>query len=423
MAIKISLVSDVEDALRGSAQVADSFEKVQDSLDDVATTGKETGTTVADAMTKAGASVRPTNSEFRQLANFLETFARNTGRDLPAAFEEVKRAARETGTEIEQGTLDALERISRQGPRDVDKLKDALRQLEQQADDTGDELGDSMRDGTRRASDAVDGFKDESSSSMREAAASFDGSAESIQDVFQEISANALASFGPAGAIAGLAVATGAGALFTYLNSQAEKTKERLQEAFQDMVDNASGAFSQGFIEGQLANIFSGADEAVVSLEKLTNVSKESGVSVDLLARAYAGDMSAMEEATIQLQRKISDDSAVLGYEAAMSTATGHTLRDLEKQRNDWDSTTSRVEGYERAIRGIPNTAHTRVDVTDNDSARRTKEKIRDLSEYAGLKRDVTLGVRASTAQASIDVANWRHAQQSIPVQIGMRAV
>jgi hypothetical protein len=45
------------------------------------------------------------------------------------------------------------------------------------------------------------------------------------------------------------------------------------------------------------------------------------------------------------------------------------------------------------------------------------------LLSYAGVKKDVTLGVHASTAQASIDVANWRHAQQSIPVQIGMRAV
>lgn len=423
MAIKISLVADVEDALRGSAKVADSFEEVKDSLDDVAIGGTATGDKIKAAMDKATDSARPTTSEFRELARFLEGFARDTGRTLPEAFEEVQRAAREAGTEIKQGTLDALERVAQQGPREIDKLKDALRGLERQADDTGDELGDSMRDGTRRAGDAVDDFKSESSSSMREAAASFDGSAQSMQDVFQEISANALASFGPAGALAGLAVATGAGALFSFLNSEAEKTKERLEEAFQDMVENASGAFSEGFIQGQLANIFSGADEAVVSLEKLNNVSKESGVSVDLLARAYAGDMAAMEEATAQLQTKLADDSAILGYDAAMETATGHTLRSLQKQREDWDSTTNRVNGYNRAIRGIPDQARTDVEVTDHDSARRTKEKIRDLSEFAGIRRDVTLGVRADTAQASVDVANWRHAQQSIPVQIGMRAV
>lgn len=393
------------------------------TLDDVATGGESMGAKIEDALDKAEAATRPTNSEFKALARFLEDFARQTERTLPEAFEEVQRAAREAGTEIKQGTLDALERISQQGPREIDKLKDALREVADVADATGDDLGDSLRDGTRRAGDAVDDFKDESSSSMREAAASFDGSAESMQGVFQEISANALASFGPGGAIAGLAIATGAGALFTYLNAEAEKTKERLQEAFQDMVDNAAGAFSQGFIEGQLANIFSGADEAVVSLEKLTNVSNESGVAVDLLARAYAGDMSAMEEATAQLQAKIADDSAVLGYEAAMSTATGHTLRDLEKQREDWDSTTSRVQGYERAIRDIPGRKSTRVDVDDNGTAGRTKEKIRDLAEYAGIKRDATIGVRADTAQANNDVANWRHTQQSIPVSIGLRAV
>jgi hypothetical protein len=63
------------------------------------------------------------------------------------------------------------------------------------------------------------------------------------------------------------------------------------------------------------------------------------------------------------------------------------------------------------------------ITATDNETADKTRRKVEDLLSYAGVKKDVTLGVHASTAQASIDVANWRHAQQSIPVQIGMRAV
>ena len=63
------------------------------------------------------------------------------------------------------------------------------------------------------------------------------------------------------------------------------------------------------------------------------------------------------------------------------------------------------------------------IEATDNDTADRTRGKIRDLLTYAGVKKPVTLGVYADTSQATTDVANWRHAQQSIPVQIGMRAV
>lgn len=63
------------------------------------------------------------------------------------------------------------------------------------------------------------------------------------------------------------------------------------------------------------------------------------------------------------------------------------------------------------------------TNVTDNGTADRTRRKLEDVLETAGVKKDMTVGVRANTTQANTDVANWRHAQQSIPVSIGLRAV
>lgn len=63
------------------------------------------------------------------------------------------------------------------------------------------------------------------------------------------------------------------------------------------------------------------------------------------------------------------------------------------------------------------------TNVTDNGTADRTRKKLEDVLETAGVKKDMTVGVRANTTQANTDVANWRHAQQSIPVSIGVRAV
>lgn len=63
------------------------------------------------------------------------------------------------------------------------------------------------------------------------------------------------------------------------------------------------------------------------------------------------------------------------------------------------------------------------ITVTDNGSAGRTKKELEDVLETAGIKKDMTVGVKANTAQANVDVANFRHAQQSIPVNLQLRAV
>ncbi|MFC4632115.1 hypothetical protein ACFO6V_27990 [Promicromonospora alba] len=443
---KIELDLDETPAVKAAGKVGDALEQVGDEfkkleqadidsgqLTDVADeAGKADKATreLADAMDKAEKSAGLSNSEFKAAQGVLRLVkqqAEETGRSLEEAFNDIETYAEKAGNALDERVLAKAKELGNRGPTEIEKVQNALKDIQTAADDIDIDVDTSgikrLDDEFDRAAKGVDDFKDEASGSMREAAASFDGSAESIQGVFQEISASALAGFGPAGALAGLATAVGAGALFNYINAEAEKTKERLAEAFQDMVDNAAGAFSQGFIEGNLANIFSGADEAVVSLEKLKRTSEETGVSVELLARAYAGDMSAMEEATEQLQRKIGDDSEILGYEAAMNTATGHTLRDLEKQRRDWNSTTSRVQGYERAIRDIPNSSRTDVRVTDNGSARKTRGEIRDLAEYAGIKRTSEMGVRLDPTQAYIDAANIREHIYRTPAIVQVKAV
>lgn len=68
----------------------------------------------------------------------------------------------------------------------------------------------------------------------------------------------------------------------------------------------------------------------------------------------------------------------------------------------------------------IPKRVSTQVSAPGADDAKR---KLQGVLEYAGIKKDMTVGVRANTSQANTDVANWRYRQQSIPVSIGLRAV
>lgn len=171
MAIKISLVSDVADAVSGGEKVADSFDKVVDSLDDV----------VKEA------------------------------RKAEDAVEEVGDGSKKAE--------DASDDMAKKFRTDMDKVR-------KDAKDTGDGIGKGLKDGTDKAGAGMDDLKGEANDTAREVGASFDGSAESIAEGFQEVAANAFAGFGPAGAAAGLAAAAGIGIAISKLTEYAEKVNE-----------------------------------------------------------------------------------------------------------------------------------------------------------------------------------------------------
>lgn len=193
MAIKISLVSDVADAIRGAEKVADSFEEVQDALDDVAKDARKT----EDALSDIG----------------------DGGKDAANASDDMEKKFR----------------------TDFDKIR-------KDAKGAGDTIGREFKDGTDRASDGMDEFKDEAGGTAREAAASFDGSADSIAETFQELAANAFSGFGPAGAVAGVAAAVGLGIAISTLTEISEKTNEAKERGAE-----WAQSFNSGAVEDRLA--------------------------------------------------------------------------------------------------------------------------------------------------------------------------
>lgn len=92
------------------------------------------------------------------------------------------------------------------------------------------------------AEDGVKEMGEEANSTAKEAAASFDGSAESIIDAFQEVAANAFAGFGPAGALAGLAIAAGIGIAV----GEFQKAEEAAEELRQKAIEYADEAREAG---------------------------------------------------------------------------------------------------------------------------------------------------------------------------------
>lgn len=136
--------------------------------------------------------------------------------------------------------------------RDLDKASKATDDLKDELDDARDNLkrlgyaaknaGDDAKRGMDRAEEGVEEFGDEAKSTAKEAAASFNGSAEDIVDAFQEVAANAFAGFGPAGLLAGLAIAAGIGIAV----GEFQKATEAAEELRQKAIEYASSARDAG---------------------------------------------------------------------------------------------------------------------------------------------------------------------------------
>lgn len=513
MAIKIPIVADVANAIRGAGDVADAFEDVQDSLDDV----------VKDA------------------------------KRAEEAIEDVGTGGEKAG--------DAADDMAR-------KFRDDFDQIRKDSKSAGDGVGKSLKDGTDRASDGIDDLKGEAGDTAREVGASFDGSADSIAEGFQEVAANAFTGFGPAGAAAGLAVAAGIGIAIAQLQKYAEKIAEAKAAgaewatefntaSIEERIDALRGSWEElgATITDSKEWYEIGQKNAVSAIEDIAAAARDGVGDVDSFVEAFnttdpAERLDALKDSLSNIDRQIADLGpawkATLGgpdaeqayvdrkevlnnlrgvvedqirvqenaneIEAAYAESASGTaaaladkneaieesnelleenidanrslisaefeLQDAQKALNEVletgvkrgrqgkealyeysgsvidaasaaadasgdqeDYNRSISEGRERFIRAAQAMGYTRdqaqalarqmgliprkveIEATDNGSSNKTRREVEDLLEYGGIKKDVTLGVRASTAQASIDVANWRHAQQSIPVQIGMRAV
>lgn len=204
-----------------------------------------------------------------------------------------------------------LDQVGKDGVKDVDKLEKSISDLNREALKTGDEfeksVGKKFKNSTKEAESGLQDFKQEAHSTAKESAASFDGSAESIVDSFQEIAANAFEGFGPAGAMAGLALAAGIGlatAAFGQSQEEAQKAKERISELATALIDAGSTDVNFDLVIERLKEMATTTEDGAVNLEKLQKVADKSGGSFDELAQAYAGNSEGLGELISEMEKE-----------------------------------------------------------------------------------------------------------------------
>ena len=236
-------------------------------------------------------------------ADKLDDLGKSKGPDkLEAGMKDAQKATEKLGKEVKT-TADQIEREFRDSYKSVAKSSD---------------------DGMSAATEGVQDFKQEANQSAKETAASFDGSFESIIGMAQEVSANALSGFGPAGAVAGLAAAAGIGL--------AVKGFEDVDEA-QKLAEASAAEWANKFIEsGQRvvtsAQQTAGVIEIVTDPEKL-NEAKDAaeawGVETETAILAISGNAPALQVVNDAVERLGVNAEKAKVEALALSTEMGGT--------------------------------------------------------------------------------------------------
>lgn len=251
--------------------------------------------------------------------------------DVTKVLEDVNKDAKASGNKIEDSMHDAQKK--------TEDLKDEISGLSakiNEAAGSGRKFGTDMTDGVDRAKEGMSELKDESRQTAREAAASFDGSAESIVDMFQEVSANALGGFGPAGLAAGIAVAAGIGmatAEFQKNEEAAKAAKERVRQFGLSIIENGETTATLENINEQLKAVITNADDAPKKFDDIQKSIKklqldELGIDANNLAMAFSGNADALDSMIEQL-----DSAARAQQKLADSSGEGYYARRAEEMR------------------------------------------------------------------------------------------
>lgn len=282
------------------------------------------------------------------LLSDVRSFLKGT-QDVEQALDQVADSLDELAADTKANSAQAADSLEREFSAAFDEVKT-------EAKSTGRRIGDDLDDGTRRATRGVEDFRDEGKQSIRETAASFSDVTDAL-DMVQEIAANALSGFGPAGMAAGAAVAVGIGAAKTVLDDVATKA-EQAKERVQDIADAVHDAEGNPALVDWAERLRDALKEVVdtkewfevwqdAPVDRMADWSakiREFGLSRGDVMKAAMGDAAALARVEAEVTRQL-DAAAAAAEEAnrghGVSVGTTNTqtaaltkLRDELRQRN-----------------------------------------------------------------------------------------
>jgi predicted nucleic acid-binding Zn-ribbon protein len=237
--------------------------------------------------------------------------------DLEDTLKDVANAGENTGEDLEDSMKDA-QKATEKNEKAHKNLADQIKKTGRSGKDAGGDISDGMK----TAEKGTEEFKDEANSTAREVAASFDGSAESIVGGFQEVAANALSGFGPAGAAAGIALAAGIGLAtqaFEEAGTNADALKAKTQTAYEAMLESGLTYYTEMQIQ---ENLLALTNEETTKLRK---EAAEAGADEATYLRAMAGDQAALNALRVDLLGTVKETSAIIEADAGITDGKAYS--------------------------------------------------------------------------------------------------
>ncbi|GAA4831588.1 hypothetical protein GCM10023221_04250 [Luteimicrobium xylanilyticum] len=403
--INIKFISDVSNLLRGTKDVQSAFADVVDSVEDVATEATKAGGTTTAAFKDAGDKIgqhvddgtTTASGSLKDLASDADTQASATG-------DAFKTAGDDIGIHIDSGTSDATSSLDDVADKadsvrsDVDTATGKMEQSFKDAfdkvhTDTSSKLSQVATDAEHtghRAAEGLDEIKDSAKSNATETAASFDGSFDSISDGVQGTVAEFLQGFGPAGTIAGLAIAGGIGLLKKAFDDQSEAAQadaqamaEAYKAAIDDMIASGEDFVSDSFVNDQIKSIV----EDDKKLKAAQDQAKQSGASLSDVLRGQSGDLDALGRVHDAYQRKIDAEKAAIdGIKDTLTTRTDLSNDQREaliEEIGEHENLVDQLKGEQKAVDTVGDSykkSGTKADIY-RQSVKTSKDAVRDAQQ------------------------------------------
>lgn len=259
--INISLVSEVREFLKGTSDASAALDAVAGSLDDVAKEGDTTARKLA--------------RDFKDVRDDADTTSARMEREFSDAFNQVKRASRDTGRDM-----------------------------------SGD-----MKKASKESVSAIEALRAEATQNFSQVASSFTGDLSSAVDMVQG-TLNGLST-----AIPGIGLALGglgavAGVFYAQWQESTERAQTRVADMYADMLASGEIYLSEAYQQQTYWDILQD-QSAVLSKKKAEEYATMSGLTIQQVALAFAGNMEQMGDLEDALAAKRDE------YAAASLAALG----------------------------------------------------------------------------------------------------
>lgn len=306
MAINIEVTADTSQVVGKVADMAEEYDRVSDTLKDLAKAGDSAGNDLMRSLEDAADPAKDIERGAKKAGDALDDLGKDgkdAGKDLEKGLREGETAAQRLDREVDQA-FDSISSNARKGSKGV---------------------GDGARDGFREAGHASEEFKDEAKSNISETVSSFRGDMEDIPQIAQDILGGVSGSFGAAGLAITAGFAAAIGIAVGKLQSMAEENTAAAEAAAQlgNEFYTVGGKLDSAAIAEKVQDIaFSLAEEdswwkwGDQAKTYLDVVKDALGDTDDALAKlsfeGLAGDTDSAAQALAQLERKLQDGKDAL---------------------------------------------------------------------------------------------------------------